>query len=92
MGLSVYVVAGTCVIGIPLHDLLRNEVDIAYIIHGFMTTFCTTLSLCFVFVPKVSYHYFKFLLLLPWAEDEGEGMASGASEPPFERQEKESLL
>lgn len=54
IGMSVYNVVIMCVIGAPISYILSDEQDAMYIIISVFILFCTTGTLCLVFVPKVS--------------------------------------
>ena len=54
IGMSVYNVVIMCVIGVPISYILSDDQDASYIIISIFIIFCTTGTLCLVFVPKVS--------------------------------------
>ena len=51
---SVYNVVITCVSGAAVSAVIRHQQDAAYVIESLFIIFCTTITLCLVFVPKVS--------------------------------------
>ncbi|KAM3720296.1 Gamma-aminobutyric acid type B receptor subunit [Dirofilaria immitis] len=53
IGMSVYSVVVTCLLGLPLVYILKDRVNEAHILGSFFIIFCTTLILCLVFVPKI---------------------------------------
>jgi len=53
-GMSVYNVVIMCVIGGAVSFILADEQDVSYVIISIFIIFCTTGTLCLVFVPKVS--------------------------------------
>ena len=53
-GMSVYNVVIMCVIGGAVSFILEDEQDVSYVIISIFIVFCTTGTLCLVFVPKVT--------------------------------------
>lgn len=53
IGMSVYNVVIMCVIGAGLSFVLRDQQDAAFVIISIFIIFCSTATLCLVFVPKV---------------------------------------
>lgn len=53
IGLSVYNVVIMCVIGASLTFVLRDQQDASFVIISIFIIFCSTTTLCLVFVPKV---------------------------------------
>ncbi|XP_069181046.1 uncharacterized protein [Procambarus clarkii] len=53
IGMSVYNVVIMCVIGAPISYILSDEQDASYLIISVFILFCTTGTLCLVFVPKI---------------------------------------
>ncbi|MFH4973683.1 hypothetical protein AB6A40_000392 [Gnathostoma spinigerum] len=53
IGMSVYNVVVMCTLGVSLAFILQDRVDEAYALTSCFIIFCTTLTLCLVFVPKV---------------------------------------
>ncbi|VDM43121.1 unnamed protein product [Toxocara canis] len=53
IGMSVYNVVVMCTLGLSLAFILQDRVDEAYALTTFFIIFCTTLTLCLVFVPKM---------------------------------------
>lgn len=54
VGLSVYNVVIACVAGVPVSLILNDRPAIRYVIISLFVIFCTTITLCLVFIPKVS--------------------------------------
>ena len=54
IGLSVYNVIIPCILVIPILGIVFDQPTIQFALISFLTIFCTTFTLCFVFVPKVS--------------------------------------
>ncbi|EFO20901.1 metabotropic GABA-B receptor subtype 2 [Loa loa] len=52
IGMSVYSVVVTCLLGLPLVYILKDRINEAHILGSLFIIFCTTLILCLVFVPK----------------------------------------
>ena len=53
VGMSVYNVAIMCVLGVAVSFVLSEEQTASFIIISIFIVFCTTGTLCLVFVPKV---------------------------------------
>ncbi|XP_042218795.1 uncharacterized protein LOC121863980 isoform X3 [Homarus americanus] len=53
IGMSVYNVVIMCIIGVPISYILSDEQDASYLIISVFIIFCTTGTLCLVFVPKM---------------------------------------
>ncbi|XP_076353414.1 gamma-aminobutyric acid type B receptor subunit 2-like isoform X2 [Tachypleus tridentatus] len=53
IGMSVYNVVIMCVIGAAISFVLREQQDAAFIIISIFIIFCSTTTLCLVFVPKL---------------------------------------
>lgn len=53
VGMSVYNVVIMCSIGAAISFVLRDQQDAAFIIISVFIIFCSTTTLCLVFVPKV---------------------------------------
>ncbi|KAG8199600.1 hypothetical protein JTE90_009436 [Oedothorax gibbosus] len=53
IGMSVYNVVIMCVIGAALSFVLREQQDAAFVIISIFIMFCSTTTLCLVFVPKL---------------------------------------
>ncbi|GAB6023912.1 Metabotropic GABA-B receptor subtype 2, isoform C [Chamberlinius hualienensis] len=53
VGMSVYNVVIMCVMGAAISSILSDQQNAAFIIISIFIIFCTTLTLCLVFVPKV---------------------------------------
>ncbi|CAH0382879.1 unnamed protein product [Bemisia tabaci] len=54
VGMSVYNVVLMCIMGAAISFVLSDQQDVSFIIISFFIIFCTTATLCLVFVPKVS--------------------------------------
>lgn len=54
IGMSVYNVVIMCVCGAAVSFVIKDQPNAAFIIIGLFIIFCTTITLCLVFVPKVS--------------------------------------
>lgn len=52
--MSVYNVMIMCVLGVAISAVLNEQRNSAFILIAVFIIFCTTLTLCLVFVPKVS--------------------------------------
>ncbi|XP_078359757.1 gamma-aminobutyric acid type B receptor subunit 1-like isoform X1 [Oculina patagonica] len=53
IGLSVYNVIIPCILVIPILGVVSDKPTIQFALTSFLTIFCTTFTLCFVFVPKI---------------------------------------
>ncbi|XP_048580752.1 gamma-aminobutyric acid type B receptor subunit 2-like isoform X2 [Nematostella vectensis] len=53
IGMSVYNVFVLCVIGVPMSLVMRDHPDACYAIVAISIIFCTSITLCLVFIPKV---------------------------------------
>lgn len=53
IGMSVYNVVVPCVLVIPIKFALVTSPGASFGLTAFLTIFCTTFTLCIVFVPKV---------------------------------------
>ncbi|EEC12945.1 gaba-B receptor, putative [Ixodes scapularis] len=56
VGMSVYNVVIMCSIGAAISFVLRDQQDAAFIIISVFIIFCSTTTLCLVFVPKAGEH------------------------------------
>ena len=54
IGMSVYNVVIMCVCGAAVSFVINDRPTSSFVIIGFFIIFCTTITLCLVFVPKVS--------------------------------------
>ena len=54
IGASVYNVAIMCILGAPISFVLSDQQDVAFALLSFFIIFCSSITLCLVFVPKVS--------------------------------------
>ncbi|VDP08397.1 unnamed protein product [Soboliphyme baturini] len=54
IGMSVYNVVVMCALGVAISFILQDRVNESFILISSFVIFCTTLTLCLVFVPKVS--------------------------------------
>ena len=55
VGMSVYNVAIMCVLGVAVSFVLKDEQNASFILISIFIIFCTTGTLCLVFVPKVGF-------------------------------------
>lgn len=53
IGMSVYNVVVPCVLIIPIRTVLESNRTASFALVSFLTIFCTTFTLCIVFIPKV---------------------------------------
>ncbi len=53
-GISVYNIVVLCIIGVPIALMMKEQVDAAYTLISLFIFFSATLTICLVFVPKVS--------------------------------------
>ena len=63
IGFSVYNVFITCIAGAAISLVLTDRKDLVFVLLSFFIIFCTTATLCLVFVPKVRLLVEKFCLL-----------------------------
>ena len=61
--MSLYNVAIMCVLGVAVNIVLSDHQNASFIIISIFIIFCTTGTLCLVFVPKVNMSFYFFLLL-----------------------------
>lgn len=54
IGMSVYNVVILSILGVAITSVIRSHLDATFAITAVFIIFCTTLTLCFVFVPKVT--------------------------------------
>ena len=54
VGMAIYNVFIMCVLGVAVSFVLRDHQNASFIIISIFIIFCTTGTLCLVFVPKVS--------------------------------------
>ena len=55
IGLSIYNVVFPCAIGITVVSVVDNAPNVWYVVLSVLVVFCTSITLCFVFIPKVSW-------------------------------------
>jgi len=60
IGFSVYNVFITCLAGAAISLVLSDRKDLVFVLLSFFIIFCTTATLCLVFVPKVRLVVRKF--------------------------------
>lgn len=60
IGFSVYNVFITCIAGAAISLVLSDRKDLVFVLLSFFIIFCTTATLCLVFVPKVRLVVRKF--------------------------------
>lgn len=53
IGMSVYNVVLMCSLGVAILFILENNVNASFVLISLFIIFCTTLTCCLVFVPKV---------------------------------------
>ena len=53
VGMAIYNVAVMCVLGVAVSFVLQDELNASFILIAIFIIFCTTTTLCLVFVPKV---------------------------------------
>ncbi|CAE1155054.1 GABBR [Acanthosepion pharaonis] len=61
IGMSVYNVVIMCTCGAAVSIIIKDQPTSAFIIIGLFIIFSTTITLCLLFVPKVSSRHFQFL-------------------------------
>ena len=49
-----YNVVVLCLIGVPTAFMIKEQLDAVYTLTSLFTFFATTLTICLVFIPKVS--------------------------------------
>ena len=54
IGISVYNVVFPCALGMTVVNVVDNDPDVFYVVLSVLAVFCTTITLCLVFIPKVS--------------------------------------
>lgn len=54
--MSVYNVGIMCIIGAAVSFLTRDQPNVQFCIVALVIIFCSTITLCLVFVPKVSFY------------------------------------
>lgn len=64
IGMSVYNVVILCVAGAAIAFIIKDQQDAAFGILSLFVIFCTTITLCLVFVPKVRHCLFLVTMLL----------------------------
>ncbi|XP_054708523.1 gamma-aminobutyric acid type B receptor subunit 2-like [Uloborus diversus] len=84
IGMSVYNVVIMCVIGAALSFVLREQQDAAFVIISIFIMFCSTTTLCLVFVPKVR------LLLELWANPHAGDKRVRATLKPLKKSRRSS--
>ncbi|XP_015751028.1 PREDICTED: gamma-aminobutyric acid type B receptor subunit 2-like [Acropora digitifera] len=53
IGLSIYNVVFPCALGITVVSVIDNAPDVWYAVLSVLVVFCTSITLCFVFIPKI---------------------------------------
>lgn len=61
IGMSVYNVGIMCIIGAAVSFLTRDQPNVQFCIVALVIIFCSTITLCLVFVPKVNSPKFETL-------------------------------
>ena len=69
IGMSVYNVVIMCVSGAAVSFIIKDRPTQSFVIIGLFIVFCTTITLCLVFLPKVS----------RWGGPRGRGTGSKAN-------------
>ena len=64
IGMSVYNSVMMCIIGAPLSHVLSEKQDVSFVIISIFIIFCTTATLCLVFLPKVCPYCIHTLTIL----------------------------
>ena len=64
VGMSLYNVAIMCILGVAVSFVLQEHQNASFIIISIFIIFCTTGTLCLVFVPKVSGSFVCWLIRL----------------------------
>ena len=54
IGISVYNVVVSCTMGMAIVNTIEFDPDVQYAVVSLLIVFCTTITLCLVFIPKVS--------------------------------------
>ena len=54
VGMSLYNVVIMCVLGVAISAVLQEQRNASFVLISVFIIFCTTLTLCLVFVPKVN--------------------------------------
>ena len=54
-GISVYNIVVLCLIGVPVALVMKEQVDASYALNSLFIFFATSMTLCLVFIPKVSF-------------------------------------
>jgi len=54
IGISVYNVVFPCALGMTVVNVVDNNPDVCYVVLSVLVVFCTTITLCFVFIPKIT--------------------------------------
>ena len=55
VGMSVYNVTIMCVLGVAISSVLYEQQNVSFLLISVFIIFCTTGTLCLVFVPKVAF-------------------------------------
>ena len=53
-GISVYNVVVLCLVGVPIALMMKEQLDASYVLISLFIFFATTVTICLVFIPKVS--------------------------------------
>ncbi|XP_068671530.1 gamma-aminobutyric acid type B receptor subunit 2-like isoform X2 [Montipora foliosa] len=54
IGLSIYNVVFPCALGMTVISIVKDVPDVRYVVQSVLVVFCTTVTLCLVFIPKIS--------------------------------------
>jgi 7 transmembrane sweet-taste receptor of 3 GCPR. len=60
VGMSVYNVVLMCIMGAAISFVISDKQDASFVIISLFILFCTTATLCLVFVPKVRFILWSF--------------------------------
>ena len=66
--MSVYNVFILCVIGAPISLAMREHPDASFAIVSVCIIICTSITLCLVFIPKVSMSYLLIIIGITYNE------------------------
>ena len=61
--MSVYNVVILSILGVAITSVIQSHLDATFAITAVFIIFCTTLTLCFVFVPKVCQLHFLICIM-----------------------------
>ena len=64
IGMSVYNVVIMCICGAAVSVVINDQPTASFVIIGLFIIFCTTITLCLVFMPKVGFVFLISVLSL----------------------------